>query len=174
MKGNQAFSQQSCEIGRHGPVWQQMIEGGIDREASHDRCPFNRFAVATDREAGTRANDRFGRDVDVISQATVEPNFVFTSTFSAREFGQIDETVVDRAFDFDDPISGEEEMRNVRVEPIHAIDRPRIRGWFGQKTEKFVRSNFRQRFSPVTRVRDAMRSSGNKCIGWFGAWVRVT
>src|SRR5688500_12218825 len=105
MKGDAPPHQSIRKIRRRGTGGEQAIEHAFRRETAHQRCPLDRIAIPIDRYPSLAQRDRDDAEIDLVSEATIESDFVLTRLPPTVHGGVIDKGEMDWSLDFDHPVS---------------------------------------------------------------------
>jgi hypothetical protein len=99
----------------------QMIEGQRLVEAAHLDRPFDRLAVAPERERAVRcARDRHHPAIDFRREGPIDRDLGLASCLALRQCGEIQKWKAHRALDLEGALAGEKDRSRVGID---ALDR---------------------------------------------------
>ena len=117
----------------------QMIERAVLVEAHHVDRPFDRFAVAVDRQpAIVRARDGDDAAIKLRRQPPVDLDLRFAGVFALFERGKIEKRKVHRALDFQHAVAGEKHRGRVGVDAADLLGLAAIGRRIGEKCQHVV------------------------------------
>ena len=120
----------------------QMIEGAVLVEAAHVDRPFDRRAVAADREPSvTRARDGHDAAINFWRERPVDLDLGFAGGFALFERGKIEKRKAHRALDLQRAVAGEKHRGRVGVDAPDFFGPAAIGCGIGEKRQHVVLRN---------------------------------
>jgi hypothetical protein len=117
----------------------QMIEGAVLVEAYHVDRPFDRCAVAADRQPSiVRARDGDDATIKFWRQPPVDLDLHFTGAFALFQSGKIEKRKAHRALDLQRAVAGEKHGGCVRIDAPDFFGPAAIDSRIGEKRQHVV------------------------------------